>query len=59
MVQALLAFSRKVDPTLRPLNLNHEIEQFRGLLERVLPKMIHIDLHLAEDVATISGTRLK
>ena len=57
MVQALLAFSRKVDPTLSPLNLNHEIEQFRGLLERVLPKMIHIDLHLAGDVATISGNR--
>ncbi|HMK36081.1 MAG TPA: response regulator [Desulfomonilaceae bacterium] len=55
MVQRLLAFSRKVESTLRPLNLNDEIEQFRGLLERMIPKMIHIDLRLAEDLATISG----
>jgi two-component system, cell cycle sensor histidine kinase and response regulator CckA len=55
MVQRLLAFSRKDEPSLRPLKLNHQVQQFRGLLERIIPKMISIELRLAEDMATIRG----
>ena len=55
MVQRLLAFSKKVEPTLRPLNLNHRIKHLRGLLERVIPKMIQIELLFAMDLGMIKA----
>jgi PAS domain S-box-containing protein len=55
MVQRLLAFSRKVEPRLCLLDLNHEVVQFRGLLESMISKMISIDLRLEENLPAISG----
>ena len=55
MVQRLLAFSRKVEPKLCPIDLNHEVEQFRGLLESMISKMIPIELRLEENLPAISG----
>jgi len=37
LTQQLLAFSRKVESKLRPVNLNQEVNQVRKLLERIIP----------------------
>jgi len=53
LTQQLLAFSRKVESNLRPVDLNQEVGQVRGLLERTIPKMIAIELHLEEHLNVI------
>ena len=55
LVQRLLTFSRKSEVKPVPLNLNHRITEFRKMLERTVPKMIEIQLFLAEDLATINA----
>jgi PAS domain S-box-containing protein len=55
LTQQLLTFSRKVESNLRPIGLNHEVEQVRGLLERTIPKMINIQLQLAEDLNLVNA----
>jgi two-component system, cell cycle sensor histidine kinase and response regulator CckA len=51
----LLAFSRKVEIDLRPVNLNPIVLQVKKLLERTIPKMIDIQLRLADCLHTISA----
>jgi PAS domain S-box-containing protein len=53
LTQQLLTFSRKVESKLKPLDLNHEIEQVYKLLQRTIPKMIDIELDLQEELHTI------
>jgi PAS domain S-box-containing protein len=53
LTQQLLAFSRKVESHLRPMDLNQEVKQVRKLLERTIPKMIAIELHLEEQLQVI------
>jgi two-component system, cell cycle sensor histidine kinase and response regulator CckA len=55
LTRQLLVFSRKVEAKLRPLDLNHEVEQVQRLLERTIPKMIRIELHLSGDLGIING----
>ncbi|MEW5721918.1 MAG: ATP-binding protein [Thermodesulfobacteriota bacterium] len=55
LVQRLLTFSRKVKPELGPLDLNREVTQAVSLLERIIPKMIGIELDLAEDLRPVNG----
>ncbi len=55
LVQNLLTFSRKVEPKLRPVNLNHEILEFQKLLSRTIPKIIRIDLHLSGELEAIEA----
>ncbi len=55
LVKNLLAFGSKVEPQLRPLGLNHEIEQIRKLLTRTIPKMIEIELSLANNLSQIKA----
>jgi len=55
LVQRLLTFSRKVESKPQPLNLNRRINEMRKMLERTIPKMIEIQLLLAEKVATINA----
>jgi PAS domain S-box-containing protein len=55
LVQRLLTFSRKTDTKPRPLNLNKEIEQVSNLLARALPKMIQIELALADKLAIVNA----
>jgi PAS domain S-box-containing protein len=55
LVQGLLAFSRKAEAKPRPLNLNRRIEQLQKMLSRTIPKMIEIELVLADDLATINA----
>ena len=45
LVRQLLLFSRKADTERKPVDLNHEIEQARKMLERAIPKMVKIHVH--------------
>jgi two-component system cell cycle sensor histidine kinase/response regulator CckA len=55
LTKQLLTFSRKVESTLRPLNLNQEVRQLEQLLARTIPKMIAIETHLADDLKIINA----
>lgn len=59
LTRQLLIYSRKVKSRLQPMDLNAEIVQVCTLLERVIPKMIRIDLHLAGDLAKINADPLQ
>ena len=45
LVTQLLTFSRKVETERKVIDLNQEIRQAINLLERIIPKMIDIELH--------------
>lgn len=55
LTKQLLTFSRKIESKLQPVDLNQEIVQLRKLLDRTIPKMISIELHLAGDLMTINA----
>ncbi len=55
LTRQLLTFSRKVESKLRPIDLNNEVKQVQELLERTLPKMVHIELHLQDRPWTVSA----
>jgi len=55
LTRQLLTFSRKVQSERRPLDLNREVEQVKKLLERTIPKMIEIELHLSESPSVVSA----
>lgn len=48
LVKQVLTFSRRVESNPRPLDLNPEVRKATQLLHRTMPKMIGIDLELAE-----------
>ena len=53
LVRQILTFSRRVETNRRPMNLNAEAKQAQKLLARTIPKMIDIQLLLADDLKTI------
>lgn len=55
LVQRLMTFSRKTETNLRPLDLNNSVTEIRKMLERTIPKMIKIELNLAEDLKTVNA----
>ncbi len=55
LVRSILAFSRKAEPNARPVNLNREIEQVHKMMYRTLPRMINIELHLADDLKIVNA----
>ncbi|MEW6111230.1 MAG: PAS domain S-box protein [Thermodesulfobacteriota bacterium] len=55
LVQRMLTFSRKTEIKPKPLNLNHRISQVEKLLSRTIPKMIDIEMVLAEDLEVINA----
>ncbi len=57
LTQQLLAFSRKVESKMRPIDLNKEIRDVRNLLERTIPKMIDIELDLEKTFMLSMQTR--
>ena len=54
-MQQLLLFSRKMEMEKKALDLNHEVEQARSILERIIPKMIDIELRLASGLWAINA----
>ncbi|HVO85264.1 MAG TPA: PAS domain S-box protein [Syntrophobacteria bacterium] len=55
LTRQLLTFSRKVESKLQPMDLNRRAEQVKELLARTIPKMIEIDLRLADDLKTVNA----
>ena len=55
LVRGLLAFSRKSEIQLRPIDLNEQVEQIRLFLSRTIPKMIRIDVVSEAKPATINA----
>jgi PAS domain S-box-containing protein len=55
LVRQLLTFSRKVEPVLKPLDINQEVSLAVGLLERMIPKMINIEFHPGHDLRLVNG----
>ncbi len=55
LVQRLLTFSRKTEVALRPCNLNNIVLNTQKLITRIIPKMISIDLKLADLVKNINA----
>jgi two-component system, cell cycle sensor histidine kinase and response regulator CckA len=55
LVQRLLTLSRKTESKQRPIDLNHQIKQARKLLDRTIPKMIKIEVHLADLLTTVNA----
>jgi two-component system, cell cycle sensor histidine kinase and response regulator CckA len=53
LVQKLLIFSKKAESKPQPVDINRRIEQTIELLERTLPKMIHIETVLAPDLRRV------
>ena len=53
LVRQLLYFSRKAETERKNLDLNEEVKQAHGILERTIPKMIDIELHLGGRLWTI------
>jgi PAS domain S-box-containing protein len=59
LVQRMLTFSRKSETKAVTLNLNNRVEQLEKMLSRTLPKMIDIEISLAEDCKPISADPLQ
>jgi len=57
LTRQLLTFSRKVPSALKPVNLNAEIASVGKILERTIPKMIHIEQRLAPDLQMVNADR--
>ncbi|MBF0527897.1 MAG: PAS domain S-box protein [Deltaproteobacteria bacterium] len=55
LIKRLLTFSRRVEPVLRPLDLNEIVVRTVRMLERTIPKMIAIETDLAEDLSIVKG----
>lgn len=55
LTRQLLAFSRKVDSMLVPVDLNQEIRQIEGMLQRTTLKMFDIELILQENLKIINA----
>ncbi|MFN3534070.1 MAG: PAS domain S-box protein [Desulfatiglandales bacterium] len=55
LIQNLLIFSRKSEPKLKTVNLNRELKQNITVLERLIPKMIKLELNLTDDLYLINA----
>lgn len=55
LTRQLLTFSRKIDSEKRPVDLNQKLTEVRNFLERTIPKMIEIELNLAEDLKLVNA----
>ena len=55
LVQRLLTFSRKVEPTLSLVDVNQEVSEAVKMLEPIIPKMIRIDTSLDPAIGPIEA----
>ncbi len=55
LIQRLLAFGRKVEPRLRPMDLTQAVTSCLAILERTLPRMIELRTRLAGDLKGVEG----
>jgi PAS domain S-box-containing protein len=55
LVKGLLLFSRQVESNLRPCDLNIELQHVEPILKRTIPKMIEVELILAEGLRPVNA----
>jgi PAS domain S-box-containing protein len=55
LTRQMLTFSRKLESKRQPVDLNHVVGEVQKLLERTIPKMIELEVHLAEDLKTVNA----
>ncbi len=55
LVKNLMAFSSKAQTRPSPVNINHHVEELIDLLERIIPRMIKIELELEEGLPVINA----
>jgi PAS domain S-box-containing protein len=55
LTKRMLVFSRKVDNKIRAVNLNQEVDHVAKMLKETIPRMIEIDLQLAQDLHSINA----
>jgi len=55
LAKGILAFSRRLEPNTRPVNLNNELGRVQKMLERTVPKMIRIEMLLADNLMTVNA----
>ena len=55
LIRQLLIFSRKAEVKREVVNLNHLAEESAHVLQRTIPRMIHLDLRLAPDIWPIEA----
>ncbi|HDQ40998.1 MAG TPA: PAS domain S-box protein, partial [Desulfonatronum sp.] len=55
LVQQLLLFSRKAEIKRLQLNVNQEVQDVARILERTIPRMIELELHLDPALWPVSG----
>jgi PAS domain S-box-containing protein len=55
LVRRLLMFSRKTEVKLKPCNLNNIVLDTQKLISRIIPKMINIELRLADPIKNINA----
>ncbi|MFZ7111374.1 MAG: hybrid sensor histidine kinase/response regulator [Desulfatiglandales bacterium] len=55
LTKQLLVYGRKVESELKPVDLNQVITRVSSLMERVIPKMIALDMHLSPDLRKINA----
>ncbi|MFH1135238.1 MAG: response regulator [Pseudomonadota bacterium] len=48
LVRQLLLFSRKAESVQKPIQLQREVEQAKNMLERTIPKMVHIQVNVGD-----------
>ncbi len=55
LIKGLLTFSRKVEYYPRPVNLNQEVKRVYKILPRMIPKMIDVQMRLADGLRPINA----
>jgi len=55
LTRQLLLYGRRVESELKPIDLNDLVLRVSSLLERVIPKMIRMEMRLAADLMKISA----
>ena len=55
IVQQILAFSRKTETTLGPLDLNKQVDQLRKMLSRLIARTIEVKMNLDPDLPIVNG----
>ena len=55
LVKQILTFSRRVESKLEVINLNEDVKNVERLLYRTIPKMIHIEMKLEDELKHIQA----
>jgi CheY-like chemotaxis protein len=55
LTHQLLAFSRRMEAQLQPMDLNREVREVTEILKRTIPRMIDLDLQLTPDPVAVEA----